>query len=375
MDENKCPGCGAPGDNLHDFRNNDNYITEEVQRIELKRAELGLPGLTGNLRAVVINTEPDNLVNATNELLRYSGLQYVTAFKDDRYNTVVLKNLIGPDVLLRSRLNGKNPFAQFNTEVKAKHIPNTRLETYIFETPDIISYFDIQKGRGVNFEDDKVRRYSNYSFAQTIPSGLTGLSYGFIQWDNAPSDYIHGKAELLDLPISKPKKEYLGNISILDHTATRVEAYERDAAIIEFMELTDYDFAFAVYVHDQNSITNVARLGPDDFAMVFTSGISHSDDFDISGPTEKFVHQYGRRVHHLAFVAENIEETFRNLKDDGLEFLLELTGSPDEGLKQTFSKPSPYTLLVNEYIYRYGGFDGFFTKSNVTVLTEATNKQ
>ncbi len=50
-------------------------------------------------------------------------------------------------------------------------------------------------------------------------------------------------------------------------------------------------------------------------------------------------------------------------------------GAPDEGLKQTFTQPSENTLLVNEYIHRYGDFDGFFTKSNVTRLTEATEKQ
>ena len=49
--------------------------------------------------------------------------------------------------------------------------------------------------------------------------------------------------------------------------------------------------------------------------------------------------------------------------------------SEEEGLKQTFSRPSAQTLLVNEYIHRYEGFDGFFTKSNVTLLTEATARQ
>jgi hypothetical protein len=58
-----------------------------------------------------------------------------------------------------------------------------------------------------------------------------------------------------------------------------------------------------------------------------------------------------------------------------MQFLVELVGSEEEGLKQTFSQPSEYTLLVNEYIKRYGDFDGFFTKSNVTLLTAATDKQ
>ena len=66
---------------------------------------------------------------------------------------------------------------------------------------------------------------------------------------------------------------------------------------------------------------------------------------------------------------------FAGLAADGQEFLVDLVGSPDEGLKQTFSAMSPHTLLVNEYIHRFGDFAGFFTKSNVTLLTEATGTQ
>ncbi len=56
-------------------------------------------------------------------------------------------------------------------------------------------------------------------------------------------------------------------------------------------------------------------------------------------------------------------------------FLLDVVGSEEEGLKQIFSEPSQNTLIVNEYIHRYGDFDGFFTKSNVERLTKATEKQ
>jgi 4-hydroxyphenylpyruvate dioxygenase-like putative hemolysin len=80
-------------------------------------------------------------------------------------------------------------------------------------------------------------------------------------------------------------------------------------------------------------------------------------------------------VHHIAFRTEEIEQTVSALKADGMSFLLDLAGSAEEGLKQIFSSPSEHTLLVNEYIHRYGDFDGFFTKSNVTLLTEATAKQ
>ena len=87
------------------------------------------------------------------------------------------------------------------------------------------------------------------------------------------------------------------------------------------------------------------------------------------------MHNYGKRVHHVAFRTEDIETTFDALQDAGMEFLIGLVGSEEEGLKQTFSVPSINTLLVTECIHRYGDFAGFFTKSNVTLLTAATDKQ
>jgi hypothetical protein len=58
-----------------------------------------------------------------------------------------------------------------------------------------------------------------------------------------------------------------------------------------------------------------------------------------------------------------------------MEFLIELISTEEEGLRQTFSALSPNALLFNEYIQRYGNFDGFFTKGNVTQLTGVTDKQ
>jgi hypothetical protein len=139
--------------------------------------------------------------------------------------------------------------------------------------------------------------------------------------------------------------------------------------------LTNYNFNFAIYVEAYNSITNATRLSKTDFALVFTSGISPYTKNVTSGPTEKFISNYGTRVRHLAFETKHIDATFNAMKDDGMTFLIELIGSRDEGLQQTFTTPSPSTLLVTEYIHRYNGFDGFFTKSNVTRLTQATQKQ
>ncbi len=374
-DHGKCPRCHHGPPHVYDFKNSDDYLKERIPLVLRERKRLGLDDLVGGLECVIINTEPDRQKAAVEELLRYTGLRFTQAFQDSNYRTCVLKAPGSADFLVRSRTGNHNPFAPFNSFPKSKHFPNTRLETFVFRIKGIEEYSTLQKSRGVNFLTDDALRTRNYSLMQTIPSSLTGNSIGFIQWKDKPGDYATEGSKALDWRIEKPEKDHLKSIGRLDHTATRVKAEDRDAAIIEFMELTNYSFDFAIYVKLFNSITNVARLSAEDFAMVFTSGIAPYVSDEVSGPTEKFIHNHGTRVHHMAFQSENIEQTFSALKEDGLGFLIDLVGSPQEGLKQTFSEQSQHTLLVNEYIHRYGDFDGFFTKSNVTLLTEATDKQ
>ncbi len=371
----KCPHCHQGPPEVYDFKNSDDYLKEKIPLVLEERRSLGLEDLVGGLECVIINAEPDRQKQAVAELLRWTGLEIRQTFRDSHYTTCVLKTEGSADFLVRSRTGGDNPFIPFNIFPKSKHLPHTRLETFVFGTKDIEEYFSIQKNRGVNFLTESIVHNENFSFIQTIPSNLTGNSLGFIQWKDARGDYSTAGSEFLDWRIEKPEKEYLKNIGKLDHTATRVEAVDRDAAILEFMELTNYHFDFAIYVRLFNSITNVARLSAEDFAMVFTSGISPYANNTQSGPTEKFIHNYGPRVHHMAFQTREIDQTFSALKRDGMEFLIELVGSPDEGLKQTFTVQSEHTMLINEYIHRYGDFDGFFTKSNVTLLTGVTDKQ
>lgn len=371
-EEEKCPVCNMKGQNVYNFKNSDEYLKEIVPKIIDERKKSGLEGLVKGLEFVIINTEEEMHKETVNELLNITGLEYKETFEDDEFITSVLKSDDAPDFLIRYR-KGKNPFMKQNIFPKTKHLPNIRLETFVFRTDNIGKYVSIQKERGIDFMTGDVIHKDGYSFIQTQPSKYTGNSIGFVEWHNKKS-YSSSEDNFLKWNFP-PKKDYLRNVKELDHSATRVRAGDRDNAIIEFMELTNYNFDFAIYVKIFNSITNVARLSSKDFAMVFTSGISPYVNDEISGPTEKFIHNYGTRVHHIAFRTEKIEDTFYNLKKDGMNFLIELVGSKKEGIKQTFSFPSKNTLLVNEYIQRYDDFDGFFTPGNVTLLTESTEKQ
>ncbi len=377
--DDTCPSCHASQEYLYDFKNSDEFLKKEIPRIQQQRKDLGLDGLVGGLDAVIINTESHLHSVAASELLRSTGLSFHSSFEDEAFKTIVLTQSGSASFLVRSRKESAkmdhNPFFEFNVHPKSKHLPNTRLETFLFTTPDINKYVQIQKNRGVHFLTEEIIEGDDFSFIQTIPSQYTGNSLGFIQWHSDRRSYQSSTAKQIHIPLEKPNHQYLKQVKQLDHAATRVKAKDRDAAIIEFMELTNYNFDFAIYVKMFNSITNVARLSADDFAMVFTSGVIPFRNVEDSGPTETFIHNYGTRVHHLAFHTEHIEETFTQLKQHQMKFLIDLVGSEEDGLKQTFTQPSPSTLLVNEYIHRYGDFDGFFTRSNVTRLTESTKKQ
>jgi 4-hydroxyphenylpyruvate dioxygenase-like putative hemolysin len=361
---------------MSDFKqNDDSVLLGAVEKIRTERRKAGLEGLVGGLEAVVISTEPDHFIPAINELLGNTGHEMSASYTRGPHDVCILSQEGSADLIIQTRKAGVNPFTAANKGAKTASVPNTRLETFIFKCRDVKEYFKTQSKRGVEFVGGEAFKNANYKYAQTMPSRFTGNAIGLVEWKNRESDYLTADCKPLALDVAKPDRPWLKNIKDLDHVAARVRAEERDAAILEFMELTSYDFSFAVYVDFLNSITNVARLSPDDYAQVFTSGIAPFTTVEESGPTELFIHNYGARSHHMAFTTENIEDTVESLKGQGQGFLSDLVGSREEGLKQIFTKMSPNTLLVNEYIRRYDGFDGFFTKSNVTLLTQATMNQ
>jgi len=153
---------------------------------------------------VIVNVEPDRQRAAVEELQRYTGLSLVGAHRGKKYTTAVL-SLAGQglpsrppaaDVLVRSRLLEGNPFASLNDRPRSRHLPNTRLETLVFECADLDRYVSIQKSRGVRFVTDEIIRVDAYSFIQTLPSPLIGASYGFIQFNGRRNYHFSGSEDV-----------------------------------------------------------------------------------------------------------------------------------------------------------------------------------
>ncbi len=175
----------------------------------------------------------------------------------------------------------------------------------------------------------------------------------------------------------------------LDHMATRILSGDREDALLEYLTMVPYYFWGAYNIHEMNSSTNVTRHPDIDDdkkspARVFTANNtpSYVNSFEnLPMPTEEFVRNFGRRMHHMAVavidghIAEekNVDYVVRQLSDMGTKFLAHVVGEckDDPNLKQIFSKSSAYSSLITEYIERCHHYEGFFTRDNVAALTAA----
>ena len=187
---------------LANLQSVDIELMREAAHVIEEHKRLGLDGLVGGLQAVIINTEPELHNSAVEELIRYSGLQFQEAFSDSLYKTCVLRVPGSPefrsaDFLIRSRRKGPNPFQEMNLAPRSQYLPNTRLETFVFETSDLNRYVSLQEESGVKFLSD-IQDCHNYYFIQTEPSPWTGNSLGFIQWKGEKGVYSSPDSQPLD---------------------------------------------------------------------------------------------------------------------------------------------------------------------------------
>ena len=168
---------------------------------------------------------------------------------------------------------------------------------------------------------------------------------------------------------------------------------DREQALLEFLSLSPHYFWGAYNIADQNSSTNVNRNPSVDDdkrspAKVFTANNTPSfvNSFEKKPmPTEDFVRNFGRRMHHIAQEVKdgdhaagekNIDYVVATLADSGIPFLANVVGEckDEPNLKQIFSKHSAHSVLITEYVERCFGYEGFFTKDNVAALTQAAGQ-
>lgn len=388
-------------------KKNSDFFNEYRLKIFERRQSSGLTDLLQEICALVVQVETGDALPYIEELYWMTPYRFRDAYLNATHKIYILESrpewpryiLLEPvstsfeDDL--TRLNMLYPLARKK--------PNARYVGEIFTTRDLGATREILESHNVRFHyphETENSFFSNSHFNFTFPSSMTGNRVGYMPSDTFDLDQLElGQRILLRggdidaLNKAEAKAAQNGTQSLIlgvDHMATRILSGEREDAILEFLTLSNYYFWGAYNIADQNSSTNVNRnpyvendkCSP---AKVFTANNTPSfvNSFEnLPMPTENFVRNFGRRMHHIAYEVKdgdhlagekNIDFVVNALKEFGVPFLATVVGECGDqpNLKQIFSKHSEYSILITEYVERCHGFNGFFTKDNVADLTRA----
>lgn len=390
-------------------KENSDYFKEYKTKIYERRIATGLEQLYGDMCAVVIQVQTGDAINYIKELYTMTPYRYATSYISNTHKIYCLMNTnISPALLVLEPLdpNFKDDITRFNKMYpNSRDKFNSRYVGEIYHCKNNKETISILGSQGFRFHDPYITEnkfYCSKKIRFTRMSDFTYNSVGYMEGSIFDFDALELGQRFY---LTKDQEKLLNDadqvsqdngtkklLKGIDHMATRILAGEREDAILEFLCLSKYYFWGAYNIADMNSSTNVNRTPHGDDivspAKVFTANnISFMvNSFkNLPMPTETFVLNYGRRMHHVAYEVvdgdhasgkKNIDYVIDTLQNNThIEFLAQVFGactdSPD--LKQIFSKHSQYSLLITEYVERCHGFDGFFTKENVAALTEAAS--
>ena len=390
-------------------KKNSVFFNEFLPQVYERRVSSGLDDMLTTMAAVMVQVNPGDGVNYLEELMIMGPYRLKSAHIDATHKIYVLENerlAEAPKMLVFEplahdymddlvRLNLLYPLSR--EKAHARYIGE------IFWTQDIKATRETLENQSIRvYEEGETPNhfFINPHMAFTYPSDFTGNKVGY--WDvSEPELSALNLGETLGLSTKEQDRldkaaQWVegsgveGLVLGLDHMATRVLMGDREHALLEFLTLSPHYFWGAYNIADQNSSTNVTRnpkvtddkVSP---AKVFTANNvpSYLNSIDERPmPTEDFVRNYGRRMHHMAIEVKdgddgkgekNVDRVVKLLADHGQKFLAHVVGECKDtpNLKQVFSKHSPYSVLITEYVERCHNFKGFFTKDNVAALTQA----
>jgi len=391
-------------------KKNSDFFEEYRGKIYDRRKSSGLEDLLGNMRAVVVQIETGDALAYLSELYLMGPYRFTAGFTNRTHRLYVMTSKPDyPRLIVMEPLSADyvDELTMYNRlfPLSAKK-PNARYVGEIFATEDTGKTRDILESHNIRFNyhhETKNPFLTDSGIAFTFPSDFTFNRIGYTQIDIDDHEAMKlGQPFKLDPEMVarlEEVEEFAKAHKIdplvlgLDHMATRILSGEREDAILEFLTMSNYYFWGAYNIQEMNSSTNVNRNGNVDDdkkspAKVFTANNTPSfvNSFEnLPMPTENFVRNYGRRMHHMAYEVvdgdhrggeKNVDYVVHTLMDKGVPFLAHVVGEclDDPNLKQIFSKHSQYSILITEYVERCHGYDGFFTKDNVAALTAAAGQ-
>lgn len=386
----------------HGDKENSPFFEEYLKALLGERDRVGLTDMIHEIDSIMLTVDPGQSINYIAELCLMSPYHYLVTLESESHWTHILRiDMQSPDILVREVKdpNIRGIFRSLNEVYPiGSQKPNCRYMGEIFRVDNLHEVVELQSSREFRFfnANDTRKLELPGNVAITKPSPYTHNIVGYMERPEPQLrvyslglSNIRSDVQDVYLAAKELQKELLIHDLILpiDHLATRVYSQNREVAILEYLSLTSYYYWGSYDIKDQNSSTNVTknvhfeeeRRSP---AKVFTANntpyfVNHLEK--LPSPTENFVRNYGPRLHHVAFSVldgetkqqPNIDYVVKSIEQQGKDFLLNVIGSQEEGLKQIFSSASEHSSLIIEYVQRFGDFKGFFAKHNVAELTRA----
>ncbi len=391
------------------------FFQEYLPLVYERRARSGIDELVGSMAAVVIQVGHGHAVRYMAELALLGPYRFQECWLMDTHRVYLLAaDPFWPRMILLEPLTSafEDEITRWNSmyPLAMKH-PNARYVGEVYYTSSAKATRDVLEAQNIRFlypgeTKNQFYAHQHYAHEHLIFSFLSDHTYNRVGYVDLPLDSLApldlGDRVLLDDDTERPIIEAAeihrqlgleGKVLGLDHMATRVLAGDREDAILEYLTMVPYYFWGAYNIDAMNSSTNVTRdsrvdddkLSP---ARVFTANNIPSYLNSLTNlpmPTEDFVRNFGRRMHHMALeVADgevdginNVDFVVERLRSADVSFLADVVGecSGQPSLKQIFSKSSSYSLLITEYVQRCMGYEGFFTRENVASLTEAAGHE
>jgi hypothetical protein len=383
-------------------KQNSDFFEEYLVRLLEERDSIGLTNMIHEIDAIMITVDPGHSIRYIAELALMSPYNYLVTLESENHWTHILRvDMDHPDFLVREVKdpNIRGIFRSLNEIYPiGSHKPNSRYMGEILRVSDLHGVTQLQQERDFRFfSQDQVRKLEMPgNLAISKPSPYTHNVIGYIE---RPEDQLRVYSLGVSSINSEVQEAYCAAKELqkklqiddlilpIDHLATRIYSQNREVALLEWLSLSSYYYWGSYDIKDQNSSTNVTKnvhysselKSP---AKVFTANntpyfVNHL--VNLPSPTETFVRNYGPRLHHIAMAVrdgernemENIDMVVSQIASQGKDFLLDVIGSKEEGLKQIFSSASEHSSLIIEYVQRFGDFDGFFAKDNVAELTHA----
>ena len=390
-------------------KKNSCFFVDNLARVYERRSRSGLTQLVGAMAAVVIQVDHGDGLAYMAELALMGPYRFRECWLNETHRIHLLEaDPLWPRLILLEPLN--RGFEDEATRCNrmyplAAAKPNARYIGEIFSTSSCRDLRSVLEPQNIRFVYPDEASNNFYALPHLTFTFLSDYTYNRVGYVDVPLDSLAAldlgdrvllDAESLELLVAAGQKHHrhglAGRVLGIDHLASRVLAGEREDALLEYLTMVPYYFWGAYNIAEMNSSTNVTRhpsIGDEKQspARVFTANNtpSYLNSFDnLPMPTEDFVRNYGRRMHHIAYEVvdgeiqgeKNVDFVVDVLRDLGISFLADVVGecTDQPNLKQIFSKASPYSLLITEYVERCLGYDGFFTRDNVAALTAAAGK-